>query len=41
MSLTTTGLFMVFGYVVFLVLLDLQMYHGTLRLPNILEYVPI
>lgn len=34
------GLFTAFSYVVFMVLLNLRMYHGVVGLPNILEYVP-
>jgi hypothetical protein len=35
-----TVAFTAFSYVVFLVLLNLRMYHGVVGLPNILEYVP-
>jgi hypothetical protein len=39
-AITGTVLFTAFSYVVFLVLLNLRVYHGVLGLPNILEYVP-
>lgn len=35
-----TVVFTAFSYVVFLVLLNLRVYHGVVGLPNILEYVP-
>lgn len=37
---TGTLLFTVFSYLVFLVMLNLRMYHGVIGLPNILDYIP-
>lgn len=39
-AVVSTAAFTAFSYVVFVVLLNLRMYHGVLPLPRFLEYLP-